>query len=127
MGCQLTIVGKSVTQPPTQEWGTEPPMPQLVRAADIRDIPWGKAKVLRLRGREIALFNANGTFYAVKNTCPHRSFSLGQGKLEDAIVICPGHAWRFDLRTGNSVDHPGAGVRCYRVEVRGESVWIEVP
>ncbi|MBI2002072.1 MAG: Rieske 2Fe-2S domain-containing protein, partial [candidate division NC10 bacterium] len=47
-------------------------MPQFVRGADIQEIPPGTARVLRIRGREIALFNADGTFYAVKNSCPHR-------------------------------------------------------
>jgi nitrite reductase/ring-hydroxylating ferredoxin subunit len=102
-------------------------MPRLVRVADIQEIPPGHAKVLQVRGREIALFNADGTFYAVKNTCPHRGVSLGQGTVEDSILTCPGHSWQFDLKTGDSVDHPPAGVRCYRVEIQGGWVWVEVP
>jgi nitrite reductase/ring-hydroxylating ferredoxin subunit len=102
-------------------------MPRFVRAAAVDEIPQGRGKLLRIRGREIALFNANGTFYAVKDSCPHQGVSLHRGSLEDAIVTCPGHAWRFDLRTGDSVNQPDIGVRCYRVEVRGTSVWVEVP
>jgi NAD(P)H-dependent nitrite reductase small subunit len=102
-------------------------MAELVRIADISDIPQGQAKGFLIRGREIAIFNAGGTFYAVKNICPHRGFSLDQGTVETATVTCPGHGWQFDLRTGDCLDHPPAGVRCYRVEVRGTSLWVEVP
>ncbi len=102
-------------------------MPRFIRAADIQEIPPGHSKVLRVQDREIALFNANGTYYAVKNSCPHRGVALDRGTVENTILTCPGHAWQFDLRTGDAVDHPPAGVRCYRVEIHGGSVWIEVP
>ena len=102
-------------------------MPTPVRVAAIHDVPPGHAKVLHIQGREIALFNADGIFYAVKNTCPHRGVSLDRGSVEAGILTCPGHAWRFDLRTGDCVSHPPAGIRCYRVEVREDAVWIELP
>lgn len=102
-------------------------MAQLVHVADAQEIPPGHGKVVRLQGREIALFNDDGTFYAVKNSCPHRGSSLERGTVEHAVLTCPGHAWQFDLRTGDALDHPPAGVRCYRVEIREGSVWIEVP
>lgn len=102
-------------------------MPDFVQVADVQEIPPGTSRVLHIRGREIALFNADGAFYAVKNSCPHRGFALDRGTVEGAIVTCPGHAWQFDLRTGDSVDHPPAGIRCYRVEVRSGRVWVEVP
>ncbi len=102
-------------------------MPTLVRAAAIRDIPPGHAKVLHIHGREIALFNADGAFYAVKNICPHRGTSLDRGAVQNGVLTCPGHAWRFDLRTGDCVSHPPAGIRCYPVEIREDAIWIEVP
>ena len=102
-------------------------MSRFVRGADIQEIPPGRAKVLRVGDRDIALFNDGGTFYAVKNACPHRGVPLDQGTVEGAILTCPGHSWQFDLRTGDAVDHPPEGIRCYRVEIRGDSIWIEVP
>ncbi len=102
-------------------------MPTLVRAVAVQDVPPGHSKLLYIQGREIALFNVDGTFYAVKNSCPHRGVALAQGAVENGILTCAGHAWQFDLRTGDCVSHPPAGVRCYPVEIRGDSVWIEVP
>ncbi len=102
-------------------------MPGFVRVADIQEIPPGQGKAFPVRGREIAIFNVGGTFYAVKNSCPHRGVALVQGSLQDAIITCPGHSWQFDLRTGDALDRPSTGIRCYRVEIRGHSVWVEVP
>ena len=47
--------------------------------------------------------------------------------MEGAILTCPGHSWQFDLKTGDSLDHPPMGVRCYRVEVREDTIWVEIP
>lgn len=102
-------------------------MPELVRVADTHEIPPGHGKIVPVHGREIAVFNDAGTFYAVKSTCPHRGASLDRGAVADAILTCPGHSWQFDLRTGDSLNHPPEGLRCYRVEIRGGAVWVEVP
>ncbi len=102
-------------------------MPQFFQVATIHEIPPGQSKVIPVQGREIALFNDCGTFYAVKNSCPHRGIPLDRGTVDTAILTCPGHSWQFDLHTGDSLDHSPWGVRCYRVEVRGDAVWIEVP
>ncbi len=101
-------------------------MAALVRAA-ADEIPSGQSKIVRIQGREIAVFNAGGTFFAVKNSCPHEAASLERGRLEGSVLTCPGHGWRFDLRTGDCLDRPLAGLRCYRVEVRSGSIWIGLP
>ena len=49
------------------------------------------------RGRVIALFNVDGTFYALDGVCPHQGGPLGQGTLEGCIVTCPWHGWQFDV------------------------------
>lgn len=35
---------------------------------------------------KIALFNINGEFYAIQNSCPHRGGPLGEGALDDGVV-----------------------------------------
>ena len=101
--------------------------PTFVRVADVEEIPEGRAKVFRIRDREIAVFHADGAIHAVKNTCPHRRIPLDGGIVENGVLTCPGHGWQFDLKTGDCLDRPDFGVRCYRVEVRGSAVWVEVP
>lgn len=101
-------------------------MPQSFQIARIREILPGQSKVIPVQGREIVVFNDGGTFYAVKNSCPHRGIPLDRGTVDAAVLTCPGHSWQFDLRTGDALEHPPMGVRCYRVEVRGDAVWIEI-
>jgi nitrite reductase/ring-hydroxylating ferredoxin subunit len=74
--------------------------PKFVRAAAAADIPPGRAKAVIVGGREIALFNVEGRFYAIDGTCPHQGGPLAEGWIDGHVVTCPWHAWCFDVRTG---------------------------
>ena len=96
------------------------------RVARVGDIAEGEARVVEVDGRTLALFNVGGSFYAIDNTCPHRGGPLGEGDLEGRIVLCPWHAWRWDVTTGNNANNPAVKVACYPVSVEGEAVFVEI-
>ena len=102
-------------------------MPKFVRVAALQEIPEGQAKVVLVQDREIAIFHSGGAIHAVKNSCPHRGIGLDRGSVVNETLTCPGHGWQFDMKTGDCLDRPDVGVRCYRTEIRGNSVWVEVP
>ncbi len=102
--------------------------------ARLGEVPPGGRKLVTVKGREIALFNAAGEYFALLNRCPHEGASLCAGRLtglaeaekpgdihftrQGEVVKCPWHGWEFDLRTGLSVCDPsGTKVRRYAVSV----------
>ncbi len=81
-----------------------------------------------MEGRWIALFRDEaGRFHATDDACPHEGTSLGDGVLHEGRVICPSHAWVFDVRTGACLNMPGVGVACYATRPSGADVEIELP
>jgi nitrite reductase/ring-hydroxylating ferredoxin subunit len=102
-------------------------MARHVKVAGAADLAPGQSRLLRIGDREIVLFNAEGRYYAVKNSCPHRGFQLDDAGVTNGVLTCPGHGWQFDLQTGDSLAHPPLGLRCYRVEVREDGIWVEIP
>ena len=75
----------------------------------------------------VAVFNLNGEFYAIDNTCPHQGGPLGEGYLEDTgVVSCPWHSWNFDIRTGESPIDPDMKVRSYPVRVESGELIVEI-
>ena len=62
-------------------------MTDFVKVATVSDVPVGQGKCVQVDGREIALFNLDGKFYAIDNVCPHRGGPLSEGTLEGAEVI----------------------------------------
>jgi 3-phenylpropionate/trans-cinnamate dioxygenase ferredoxin component len=77
-------------------------MPERVRIAACSDVPPGSGRVVVALGRVLALFNLEGEYFAVDNSCPHRGGPLGEGHLAGCIVTCPWHGWQFDVKTGKS-------------------------
>jgi nitrite reductase/ring-hydroxylating ferredoxin subunit len=76
-------------------------------------------------GKEIALFNVDGTFHAIEDTCLHAGGPLHEGALDGPTVTCPWHEWRYDVTTGRCEVHPKISLRCYPVRVSGDVVEIE--
>lgn len=76
----------------------------------------------------IAVFNADGEFYAVDDTCSHQDASLSDGFLEGCFVECPLHAALFDLRTGMPSCLPAKRpIRTHQVSVYDGWVYVQVP
>jgi nitrite reductase (NADH) small subunit/3-phenylpropionate/trans-cinnamate dioxygenase ferredoxin subunit len=53
--------------------------------------------------------------------------SLSGGCVENGIVTCPWHAWRFRLHDGAWADNPRIKIGSYPVRVQGEQLQIQVP
>jgi nitrite reductase (NADH) small subunit len=87
----------------------------------------GQGTVVEVEGRTLAVFNVKGTLYAIDNTCLHRGGPLGEGDLEGEIVVCPWHAWRWDVTTGCNANNPAVKVACYPVRVEPEGIFVELP
>ncbi len=100
-------------------------MATFVKACSTADVPPGTGKTLTVDGKELALFNVEGTFHAIDNECPHRGGPLGEGELEGCLVTCPWHAWQFDITTGESVTDDMRVAR-YDVQVEGDAVLVSV-
>ncbi|HEV2826868.1 MAG TPA: Rieske 2Fe-2S domain-containing protein, partial [Pyrinomonadaceae bacterium] len=80
---------------------------RAVDAGRVEDLPDGNCKTIELpAGRELALFNINGEFYATENSCPHKGAPLAEGILCEHVIECDWHGWQFDVRTGECLTVP---------------------
>ncbi len=104
-------------------------MAEYVRVAALDDLPPGTAKVVAVDGVRIALFNVDGTIYAIDDTCTHEEASLADGPVSGEIVTCPKHGSRFNLRTGRVLSLPAViPVNTYAVKVEnGQVLLLPVP
>jgi nitrite reductase/ring-hydroxylating ferredoxin subunit len=98
------------------------------------EIPPGGRKIVEVERRSIGIFNVRGSYYALRDACPHQGAPLCLGQVtgllvssrpgeyrwerEGEILVCPWHAWEFDITTGRSVLNPHKErVRTYPVSV----------
>jgi len=82
--------------------------------------------VVRVDGKQIALFDTPQGIFACNNRCPHEGYPLREGTLDDQCrLTCNWHNWKFDLKTGDNA-FGGDRLRTYPVELRGDEIWLDV-
>ena len=81
-------------------------MADVVKVADLSDIPQGEMTLVDFQGEPVALANVGGTIYAFSDSCTHMAGDLSQGLLESAVVTCPLHRGQFDVTSGDVVAAP---------------------
>ena len=101
-------------------------MSDKTTVAKTDDLQPGHGMVAEVASREIAVFNVNGTFYALDNTCAHRGGPLGEGELDGEVVTCPWHGWQFNVTTGACVNNPSACVTAFPVVMEGNEVKVDL-
>jgi 3-phenylpropionate/trans-cinnamate dioxygenase ferredoxin subunit len=102
-------------------------MAEFVKAATTTEIEPGQARLVEMKGKQIALFNVGGEFFALDNACTHRSGFLAEGEVSGHEVTCPLHGATFDVRTGEVMGPPAQrAVARYGVRVTGTDIEVEV-
>lgn len=101
-------------------------MAEFLKAAAAADIPPGSSKVISVGGKDLALFNVDGTYYCTDNACLHRGGPLGEGFIQGSTVVCPWHGWQYEIATGVCKTNPKAKLACHEVKVEGEEILVAV-
>jgi len=112
-----------------------------IAIAPVEEFPDGGRIEVKVGNTNIAVFNVRGEYFAIFGTCPHQSAPLSRGRLQGTVIcnadtnwekewahdgevlVCPGHAMEFNLRTGKAFGY-GMKLRTYEVVV--EDDWVTV-
>ena len=89
------------------------------------EVPEGEGKTVEVNDKLIAVFCEKGRYFAIDDVCPHMGASLSGGYVENGIVTCPWHAWRFRLADGAWADNPRIKIGCYPVRVVDEEIQVQ--
>ena len=103
--------------------------PQWIRVTTTAAIPRREGRAITLGGRELAIFNLGDRFLTIENRCPHRGGPLSDGIVSGCTVVCPLHAWRVRLDTGD-VDRPDSSASCvhtFPTRVDDGVVMVQLP
>jgi len=97
----------------------------FVRIAGTDEIPPGRIKLVNVGNVRVGVANVDGSYHAFSDECTHDGGPLSEGELEGAIVTCPWHFSRFDVRTGEIVESPAEEtIEIYEVKVEDGGVYV---
>jgi 3-phenylpropionate/trans-cinnamate dioxygenase ferredoxin subunit len=100
-------------------------VPRFVTVANTAEIGPGERDVFDVEDMYIAVFNVDGTYYAIEDACTHDDGPLAEGDLDGFEIECPRHGARFDIRTGKALSMPAVTpTRRFEVRVTGGEIQI---
>ena len=99
----------------------------LIDVCPVEELPPGSVKIVRAGSLALGIYNLDGDYFAIEDRCSHDDGPLAEGDFdaEDAVVVCPRHGSRFDIRTGRPLTLPAyEPVDTFPVVV--EDGWVKV-
>lgn len=93
----------------------------------LDEMPLGRARVVRVGNRDLALCRTARGVFALDNRCPHRGGPLGEGDVLGDELVCPWHFWAFDAATGCMADPEGPRVPVHEVRVVEGRLLVRTP
>jgi 3-phenylpropionate/trans-cinnamate dioxygenase ferredoxin subunit len=100
-------------------------MAEFVKVATVDEVPPGSVTTVLVEDERVAIFNVDGEFYAIADTCTHAESSLSEGELNGYVIECPLHGARFDVRDGRVLSMPAVvGVESFAIKVEGQDLLI---
>lgn len=95
-------------------------------ACKISDFEDDRGVPVEIGDRIIAIFRTDGEYFAIDDACPHKGVPLCDGLVDQKIVTCTWHGWRFSLESGCGLDGIKSSVSRYPVLVEGDVVKVGI-
>ena len=97
-----------------------------VRVCRADDLKPGMALRVETDAEPVAVFNVDGDFYAIADTCSHEESSLSEGYVDEDIVECAKHGAMFHIPTGEVRSLPATrNVRTFGTVVEDGDLYVE--
>lgn len=99
----------------------------FIKVASTGEVAAGKGTQVVVNGKTLALFNVDGSIFAIDGICTHRAAPLAEGECIGHVVHCPWHGATFDVCSGAHLSAPArSGVKAYQVQVVGDEIQVDL-
>lgn len=120
-------------------------MSDRIEVGPVEALPPGERKIVSVGNREVGVFNIEGEYRAILNTCLHQNGPLCEGKVlpeveatfvapgkrieetysDRMVVKCPWHGWEYDLETGELQNDSRRRLPVFDVIVEEGTIYLE--
>ncbi len=99
----------------------------FVKVALLDQVKEGQPFLVRVESQRFCLVRLTNKIFAFNDSCPHKGGSLSEGRMEEGLITCPLHQWKFDVKTGQCPGTASVKVRTFPVRIKGMEVLVDVP
>ena len=90
----------------------------------IDELPVGSTLTKRVLARRLMVVNDNGRLYGIDGDCRHMKASLADAKIENGLLTCRKHDWRYNLEDGVCHKNNQLPLKTYRIEVIDDDIYL---
>lgn len=90
----------------------------------VGQIAAGTMKCFRDNKTNILIVNIENRLSAYRNECPHQGMPLDGGMLDDGILTCPSHGFKFDAVSGECLTAPAAQLEVFPLRVDNGKILV---
>jgi nitrite reductase/ring-hydroxylating ferredoxin subunit/Fe-S cluster biogenesis protein NfuA len=70
--------------------------------------------------------NVGNSLAVFRNACVHQGLTLDGGMLDDGVLVCPWHGFKFEATTGECISAPGAQLSQVPTRIDAGRLWVRV-
>ena len=97
------------------------------RICRVEDIPRMGGRTVRVDQMEVAIFRlSDNRIRAVDNRCPHQQGPLADGMVSGETIICPMHARKISLESGEMLPPDSGCVKTWPTKVEDGQVLLDL-
>ena len=97
-----------------------------LEAGALTEIPEGGVKAMEIGGEKVILSRRGAAVTCFQNACAHLGFPIHDGEVENGIIACPHHGFRYDLSSGECLTAPEVQLQSHAVRVTGSRVEVRL-
>ncbi|MEL4898466.1 NifU family protein [Crocosphaera sp. Alani8] len=94
--------------------------------ARVDEIPNLGILPLEIEGLKLILVRKDNIVKGYRNSCMHLAMPLDTGEVENGVLTCLHHGFKYNLDTGECITSPGIFLEAYPVKQDGEKVLIKL-
>lgn len=92
----------------------------------LDEIPQGGISARKIGENNVILSRQGSIVACFQNACAHFGLEIDNGLIEDGIIKCPYHGFRYDLSSGECLTAPEVALQSHAVRVIGSRVEVRL-
>ncbi len=102
-------------------------MTDYIKIAKVSDFNNKSIQSYSILGKKVGVIKRkDGSFYAIEVSCKHQGADLTAGTIVGNIATCHRHQWKYDLETGECLNHESPPLRRYDLKIEENSIKVSL-
>ena len=74
---------------------------------------------------ELVVLKCKGTIVVFQGVCPHHGALLSGGSVDNGMLVCSGHGWRFDCVSGQKANDFSVCLKRFSTRIEEDRVGVQ--